>query len=79
MESTTAALLDFDQALQAFRTRVVPLLEIGAAQTWDGCQFKAREAQIVWAALVLAGQCIALLLHRLACSTEAHATATQRT
>ncbi len=45
MESTTAALLDFDQALQAFRTRVVPLLEIGAAQTWDGCQFKAREAR----------------------------------
>ena len=33
MESNTAALLDFDQALQAFRTSVVPLLEIGEAQT----------------------------------------------
>jgi hypothetical protein len=79
MESNTAALLDFDQALQAFRTSVTPLLEIGDAQMWDGSKFKTREAQIVWAALVLAGQCIALLLHRLACSAEAHATATQRT
>jgi hypothetical protein len=79
VESTTAALLDFDQALQSFRTSVVPLLEIGEAQTWDGSKFKAREAQIVWAALVLAGQCIALLLHRLACSAEAQATASQRT
>ena len=79
MESNTAALLDFDQALQAFRTSVAPLLEIGDAQTWDGRKFKAREAQIVWAALVLAGQCIVLLLHRLTCSPEAQATATQRT
>ena len=79
MESNTAALLDFDQALQAFRTSVAPLLEIGDAQMWDGSKFKTREAQIVWAALVLAGQCIALLLHRLACSAEAHATATRRT
>jgi len=79
VESNTAALLDFDQALQAFRVRVVPLLEIGAAQTWDGGQFKAREAQIVWAALVLAGQCIAVLLHRLTCSAEAQTAATQRT
>ena len=79
MESNTAALLDFDQALQAFRTRVAPLLEIGDAQTWEGSKFKAHETQIVWAALVLAGQCIALLLHRLACSADAQATATQRT
>jgi hypothetical protein len=79
MESNTAALLDFDQALQAFRTSVVPLLEIGDTQAWDGRTLKAREAQIVWAALVLAGQCIALLLHRLANSVEAHAMAIQRT
>ena len=79
MEANTAALLDFDQALQAFRSSVVPLLEVGEAQTWDGCTFKAREGQIVWAALVLAGQCTALLLHHLACSAEAHATAAQRT
>ena len=79
MEPNTAALLDFDQALQAFRTSVAPLLEIGDAQTWEGSKFKARETQIVWAALVLAGQCIALLLHRLACSAEAQVTATQRT
>jgi hypothetical protein len=79
MESNTAALLDFDQAFDTFRASVVPLLEIGDAQMWDGSKFKTREAQIVWAALVLAGQCIALLLHRLACSAEAHATATRRT
>lgn len=79
MESNTAALLDLDQALQAFRASVVPLLDVGEVNAWDGRQFKAREGHIVWAALVLAGQCIALLLHRLDGLAEAHATAAQRT
>jgi hypothetical protein len=52
VESNTVALLDFDQALQAFQTSVAPLLEVGDAQTWDDRKFKAREVQIVWAALV---------------------------
>ena len=47
MDPNTAAWLDFDQALQAFRASVVPLLEVGDAQTWDGRTFKAREGQIV--------------------------------
>lgn len=52
---------------------------MGDTQKWDGRTLKAREQQIRQAALVLAGQCIALLLHTLAQSREAQTTAAEQT
>lgn len=46
---------------------------------WDGRTIRDREQQITQAALILAGQCIALLLHNLSQLSEAHATASKQT
>ncbi len=46
-------------------TTVKPLLELGEVEQWDGRTFLARERKIREAALILAGQCIALLLFQL--------------
>ncbi len=56
------ATLDLEQALQAFCDSVTPALAVGDVHEWDGCKLWQREAEIVQAALVLAGQCVALLL-----------------
>ncbi len=46
---------------------------------WDGRSLRDREQQIRQAALILAGQCIALLLHNLSRLSEAHDTAAKQT
>ncbi len=59
------ATLNLTQSLRDFETTVKPLLELGEVEQWDGRTFLARERKIREAALILAGQCIALLLFQL--------------
>lgn len=73
------ATLDLAQSLQHFQQTVAEVMALGDVSQWDGTILKAREQQIRQAALILAGQCIALLLHTLAQSRAAHATATKKT
>ncbi|HEY9783266.1 MAG TPA: ISLre2 family transposase [Leptolyngbyaceae cyanobacterium] len=73
------ATLDLAQSLQHFQQSVAQVMELGDVSQWDGTILKAREQQIRQAALILAGQCIALLLHSLAQDREAHVTACKQT
>lgn len=67
--------LDLNKSLQDFQDSVTKLLDLNDVREWDGQIFKAREQEIREAALVLAGQCIAILLHNLSQSQEALDTA----
>jgi len=76
---TIPALLNLDAALEEFRSTVNPLLEVGEKSDWDGPQLLAREQAILRAALILAGQCTALLLTRLVSSLQVQQTARECT
>jgi hypothetical protein len=71
--------LDLNQSLRIFQENVTKLLELENVKEWDGRTLKAREQRIREEALVLAGQCIAILLHTLSQSTEALDTAMTQT
>jgi hypothetical protein len=58
---------------------VTKLLELKNIEEWSGRIVKEREETIRQAALVLAGQCIAILLHKLSQSESAHQTAINQT
>jgi hypothetical protein len=73
------ATLDLAQSLQNFENDIAKALILGDYEEWDGRVLKQREQQIRLAALILAGQCIALLLHTLAQARKAHITAAQQT
>lgn len=60
------AQLDLAQSLSTFEELVRPLLSIDNLRQWDGTVLMARESAIREGAMVLAGQCIALLLSTLA-------------
>lgn len=79
LNSNILANLDLAQSLQTFQQTVDKIMVLGDVQAWDGRTLKQREQQIREAALILAGQCIALLLHNLAQSREAHITAANLT
>lgn len=76
---TIAAILDFDKALETFRTTTDLLLQLGEVNQWDGQRLKEREQQIRQAALELSGQCIALLMHQLSQDPLASQQAHERT
>lgn len=79
MNRDIPATLNLAQSLQCFEQTVTSALLLGDVSKWDGRTLKAREQQIREAALILAGQCIALLLYTLAQSREAHITAATQT
>ncbi len=79
MNSNIPANLDLAQSQKTFEQTVALALELGDVSKWDGRILKEREQQIRQAALILAGQCIALLLHALAESREAQTTAAKLT
>ncbi|MEO1523723.1 MAG: ISLre2 family transposase, partial [Cyanobacteria bacterium J06633_2] len=54
-------------------------LRIGDIGNWDGETLREREASIRQTSLVLAGQCVALLIHRLVQHPSAHQEASERT
>lgn len=79
LNSNIPATLDLAQSLQTFEETVASAIALGDVSTWDGRTLKQREQKIRYAALILAGQCIALLLHTLAQSSTAHITAATQT
>ncbi len=73
------ATLNLTQSLRDFETTVKPLLELGEVEQWDGRTFRDRERKIREAALILAGQCIALLLFQLSQWQKAQERAIEQT
>lgn len=79
MSFSVTATLDLDRAITSFREAIEDALSIGELEKWDGAQLLQREQAIRQASLVLAGQCIALLIHCLANNAQAHREASERT
>lgn len=79
LNRNTPANLDLAQSLQSFQGTVASVLVLGDVSKWDGRTLQQREQQIRQAALILAGQCISLLLHTLAQSSTAHTAAASLT
>jgi hypothetical protein len=79
MEKNIDANLDLSKSLSDFKVQVTKLLELTDVGEWDGGIVKEKEQKIREAALVLAGQCIALFLYNLSTSQEALDTAINQT
>lgn len=77
--NTIPATLDLTQSLETFREKIIKELSLENISQWDGRNIREREQKIRQAGLVLAGQCIALLLNNLAQSPEAMKTAQKQT
>ena len=71
MKKNIYANLDLTKSLSDFQETVMKLLELTDVKEWDGQIIKFREQRIREAALILAGQCIAILLYNLSQSQEA--------
>jgi hypothetical protein len=78
MENIKAS-FNLTESISDFQESVKKLLEIVEVSKWDGNTFREREEKIREAALILAGQCIGLLLYNLSQSPEAQATAREKT
>ena len=70
---------NLNQSLKDFQVNVTELLELNNIAEWDGITLKEREEKIREAALILAGQCIGVLLNELSKSKEANCTAIHST
>jgi len=79
MEKNIDATLDLVKSLKDFEIQVIKLLELTNIVEWNGQVFKEKEQKIRDAALVLVGQCIAILLYNLSQSQEALDTAVNQT
>lgn len=73
------ATLNITEALNNFSEIVTKALEISDVENWDGNQFLDKEKIIRESALVLAGECICLLLHKLSQSKQVEDTAIIKT
>jgi hypothetical protein len=77
--STIPAKLDLTQSWEIFQQKIAKELSVSEISQWDGRTFREREQKIRQAALILAGECIALLLNRLSHSLEADTIAKEKT
>ena len=75
MEKNIYATLDLSKSLSDFSSEVTKSLELTNIKEWDGQILKEREEKIREVALILAGQCIAILLYNLSQSESANQTA----
>ncbi len=73
-----SAILDFESAMRDFQSKVRPLIDLTQEKEWDGMELKQTEWAILQASLVLAGHCIAILLHNLTLSQTIQAAAQER-
>ena len=73
------ATLDLSKSLEEFKDKVTKILELTDVENWDGVEIKNKEEEIRDIALVLAGQCVAILLYNLSHSTLAINTANKKT
>ncbi len=67
--------LNLNQSLSDFQVNISQLLKLDNVTEWTGRTIKEREEKIREAALILAGQCVAILLDNLSKSKEAKETA----
>jgi hypothetical protein len=79
MSTTIPAVLDLDKAIASFRESMIEAMTLDELSSWDGNALRQREQRIRQASLVLAGQCIALLLHVLVSHPQVHQEASSRT
>ncbi len=77
--SNIPATLNLAQSLQTFEQTIVTALAVDDVGNWDGRTLRDREQEIRQSALILAGECIALLLHNLSQLKEAHTVAQLQT
>lgn len=70
---------NLNQSLEDFQVNITELLQLNNVTEWDGTVIKDREEKIREAALILAGQCIGILLNNLSKSKEAACTAIHST
>jgi hypothetical protein len=73
------ATLDLTQSLSHFQGTITSLLNLGNLEEFDGAKLRKIEQKIINEALILAGQCIALLLSNLSDLPEAHVIAQRQT
>lgn len=59
------ATLDLNKSLENFEFTITSALELTNIAEWDGRTLKHTEEKIREAALILAGQCVALLIHNI--------------
>jgi len=71
--------LNLNQSLKDFQVNIIELLKLNNVTEWDGTIIKEREEKIREAALILAGQCIAILLYSLSQAKETQETALNQT
>ena len=64
-EAPRPALLDLEKAIDEFRQDVLPLIDPGQEEGWDGVKLKSKEQLMLKAGLRLVGQCIAILIYQL--------------
>ncbi|MBD2510910.1 hypothetical protein H6G91_27250 [Nostoc muscorum FACHB-395] len=75
MEKNICATLDLSKSLSDFSSQVTKYLELTNITEWNGKILKEREEKIREITLILAGQCIAILLYNLSQSQSANQTA----
>ena len=73
------ATLDLNKSLKKFKENVTKILELTDVENWDGVNIKEKEEKIRNIALILAGQCIAILLYNLSHNTTAINTSNKKT
>lgn len=79
MEKSICATLDLSKSLSNFSSEVKKCLELTNITEWNGKILEEREGKIREIALILAGQCIAILLYNLSQSQSANQTAMNKT
>ena len=79
MKNKNFANFNLKQSLEDFQVTIAELLKLNNVNQWDGTIIKDREEKIREASLILAGQCVAILLDTLSKSTEASRTAINQT
>lgn len=77
--NTIPATLDLTQSLEIFKQKIAKELSLSEISQWDGRTILSLEQKIRQAALILAGECIALLLNKLSHSLEANTIAKKKT
>ena len=80
MSKNLSANLDLSKSILDFQETVIPLLDLTSnVSEWDGRTIRDKEQKIREASLILAGQCVALLLYNLSQLKEAQETAIEQT
>ena len=79
MSQKKFANLNLSQSLEDFQASITQILKLNNVTEWSGTTIEDREEKIREAALILAGQCVAILLDKLSKSKEASRTAIKQT